>query len=116
MKPSGNPEIMSTDGGSIDGVAPNTSSSDKSPAANVASGVSRQMAPDSTVKNVSDDVTFISYNPTGFSSEKIEWFKDLLETTQCTFAGIQEHFRSQFQGKRKATGDAFKVFNDKQVH
>ena len=67
------------------------------------------MAPASPVKKVLDEVTFISYNPTGFSCDKIDWFKDLLETTKCTFAGIQEHFRSQFQGKRKAVGDAFKV-------
>ena len=58
------------------------------------------------------EVTFLSYNSTGLSPAKIEWLKDLLNLTQCTFASVQEHFQSQFTGKRKAVGKAAQIFND----
>ena len=47
-----------------------------------------------------------SYNFSGLSAAKIEWFKDLLELTNYTFGDLQEHFQSQFTGKRIKT-----VFN-----
>ena len=58
------------------------------------------------------EVTFVSYNSTGLGPAKIEWFKDLLELTNCTFGNIQEHFQSQFTGKRKTVGKASEIFSD----
>ena len=69
------------------------------------------MAAASPVRTTSD-MTFLSYNPTGMSSDKISWVNDLLNTTKCTFAGIQEHFQSQFSGGRKTIGKAVRVFNE----
>ena len=61
--------------------------------------------------NNNDDVTFLSYNPTGFGAEKVSWIKDLISVTKCSFLSIQEHFQTQYSG-RKSFGNASKLFND----
>ena len=52
-----------------------------------------------------NDVTFLSYNPTGFGAEKVSWVRDLLTTTNSNFVRFQEHFMSQH-------GSALKVFSE----
>ena len=38
-------------------------------------------------------VNFLSYNSTGLDSVKAQWIRDLLETCNATFCGLQEHFK-----------------------
>ena len=38
-------------------------------------------------------VSFISYNSTGLSKEKIKWIRDLAKTTNASFIRLQEHFK-----------------------
>ena len=38
-------------------------------------------------------VNFLSYNSTGLDSLKTKWIRDLLETCNATFCGLQEHFK-----------------------
>ena len=38
-------------------------------------------------------VNFLSYNSTGLDSVKTKWIRDLLDTCQVNFCGLQEHFK-----------------------
>ena len=47
-------------------------------------------------------VNFLSYNSTGLNDAKIKWINDLIETTNASCIGLQEHFR-----KSKTIEDMF---------
>ena len=38
-------------------------------------------------------IKFLSYNSTGMNQVKSAWIRDLMETCQASFCGIQEHFK-----------------------
>ena len=55
---------------------------------------------------------FLSYNSTGLSAAKIKWIKDLIETCDINFCGIQEHFR-----KSRSLNNFFKTaFPDSEAY
>ena len=39
------------------------------------------------------DVKFLSYNSTGLNPVKAQWIRDLMDTCDASFLGIQEHFK-----------------------
>ena len=39
-------------------------------------------------------VNFLSYNSTGINDMKAKWIRDLYQTTDASFIGIQEHFKT----------------------
>ena len=59
---------------------------------------------------VQSQLSFISYNSTGFTSLKREWIRDLLKTTNATFINLQEHFRKN-KNVEKLFKDEFPDFN-----
>ena len=55
-------------------------------------------------------VNFISYNSTGLDTVKTKWVRDLSDTTNTPFIGIQEHFKSN-KNTEKYFQDQFPSFN-----
>ena len=41
----------------------------------------------------SKSVKFLSYNSTGMNSVKTQWIRDLMDTCEANFVGVQEHFK-----------------------
>ena len=51
-------------------------------------------APTTVNKDVSNMVTFMSWNSTGFNTVKSEWINNILNEKNVTFCSIQEHFKT----------------------
>ena len=42
----------------------------------------------------SDNVTFMSYNPTGADTIKCQWIRDIASEHEVDYCSIQEHFKT----------------------
>ena len=70
------------------------------------------MAPTTTDSEVTDIVTFGSYNSTGMDIAKAHWIKEIISELQCEFFAVQEHFKNT-----KATQKYFKDhFSDSKIY
>ena len=56
--------------------------------------MSGAMAPSTDKQEVSNLVTFMSYNSTGMNSIKCEWIKEISSEYDVDYLAIQEHFKS----------------------
>ena len=52
------------------------------------------MAPTIEQQEVSNMVTFMSYNSTGMSNVKCEWINEICSENDVDYLSIQEHFKS----------------------
>ena len=46
------------------------------------------------VTDISDSVTFMSYNPTGADTVKCQWIRDIFSEFEVNYCALQEHFKT----------------------
>ena len=54
----------------------------------------RGASPTFTKYMVNPYANFLSYNSTGINDVKAKWIRDLYMTTDASFVGVQEHFKT----------------------
>jgi hypothetical protein len=52
------------------------------------------MAPTTLTEEVGNNVTFMSWNSTGFNTVKSDWLKNVCIEKQVDFCSVQEHFKT----------------------
>ena len=68
------------------------------------------MASTTDQQEVTNSVTFMSYNPTGLSSVKCQWLQEVCDENDVDYISIQEHFKQSSKSLDKFFRDNFREY------